>query len=505
MTPVPPTAEAKQARPRRPLLLAIEDEVPIVELLETLVEPLGVEVVAAGDGRQALSMLETLRPTLITLDLVLPDVDGFQVLEQVRRRGSLDEVPVVVLTALCDPQTMKRAYTMGASDFIGKPFNVHIVEAKLRLYLHMVRLAEEVRERERFLEEVMEQISSGLIVLDAAGRVRRLNAAGAAALGLPDALSAVGRPLAEIAPGAEALWQSPGTQQQRVRLATPSIGAAGVAAEGTGAGGMVGGTWGAGGTGPERALGFSNARLNDGGVVAIFRELSASETARREAEERARHEALSRAARSFAHEVRNPLAAIAAAAQVIGRDDADVNVRKRLSRAVESEALRVAGLVREYVERQTPLPANADVELPLLLEEIVEVNLLDNPARDRVRVACAPGLPRVRADASRLKQVVLNLLLNAITATEQGGVITVAAAAEGEGVKLMVRDTGSGIPAAVLPRIFEENFTTRPGGNGLGLPLSKRIVEEHGGSLRVESAPGRGTAFTVWLRASESL
>ena len=239
--------------------------------------------------------------------------------------------------------------------------------------------------------------------------------------------------------------------------------------------------------------------------MAIFRELSASETARREAEERARHEALSRAARSFAHEVRNPLAAIAAAAQVIGRDDADVNVRKRLSRAVESEALRVAGLVREYVERQTPLPANADVELPLLLEEIVEVNLLDNPARDRVRVACAPGLPRVRADASRLKQVVLNLLLNAITATEQGGVITVAAAAEGEGVKLMVRDTGSGIPAAVLPRIFEENFTTRPGGNGLGLPISKRIVEEHGGSLRVESVPGRGTAFTVWLRASESL
>ncbi len=120
-----------------------------------------------------------------------------------------------------------------------------------------------------------------------------------------------------------------------------------------------------------------------------------------------------------------------------------------------------------------------------------------------MRLEVAPRLPRVRGDSARLKQVVLNLVQNAIAATESAGEVTLAAAATDEGgVKLTVRDTGTGIAAAVLPRIFEENFTTRAGGHGLGLPIAKKIVEEHGGSLRVETEHGRGSTFTVWLRVA---
>jgi signal transduction histidine kinase len=478
-------------KPPRPVLLAVEDEEPIIELLATLVGPLDVELVAAVDGREALTLLEKTRPSLITLDLVLPDVDGYMVLEQIRRRGSLDEVPVVVLTALSDSTAMKRAYALGASDFITKPFNVAIVEAKLRMFLRMVRLAEEVRERERFLEDVMEHISSGLLVCDADGRVRRLNPAGAAALGLDDAQGALGRLLGEVAPGAEEmLTAKPGASQRQATLQNAPDG------------GEAANTAGAGDSAQPRTLGFNTARLTDGGAVAVFREISAVERARREAEERARHEALSRAARSFAHEVRNPLAAIAAAAQVVGRDDAPLPLRKRLSRAIETESLRVACMVREYVERQTPVVVAAEMPLGALLEEVVEVNLLDGRERERVRLDVPPSLPPVLGDPARLKQVVLNLLSNAIAATEGGGEVTLAARAEDRGVKLTVRDTGTGIAPTVLPRIFEENFTTRPDGKGLGLPIARKIVEEHGGSLRVESALGHGTTFTVWLRAA---
>ena len=130
-------------RPQHPLLLAIEDERPIVDLLETLVVPLGADFVAARDGRQALAELSRIRPALITLDLVLPDIDGLAVLEQIRRRGALDEVPVLVVTALADPATMKKAYALGASDFMNKPFNVAIIEAKLRMFLRIQEAAAE--------------------------------------------------------------------------------------------------------------------------------------------------------------------------------------------------------------------------------------------------------------------------------------------------------------------------------------------------------------------------
>jgi len=461
----------------RPLLLAIEDERAIVELLSTLAEPLGLELRAAATGAEALAQLDAIHPALITLDLVLPDVDGFDLLAAIRARPELTEVPVVVITALAEPGATRRAYQRGASDVIRKPFNVGLVEAKLAAYLTLSRRRDELRERERFLDEVMAELPSGLCVLDAEGRVVRLNAIGARALGLADPAAALGHPLAALAPGAEALAQvAAAGDQRRLELST----AAG-----------------------RRELGYSATRLSGGGVVVVFRELAATEAGRRDAEDRARHEALSVAAHSFAHEVRNPLAAIAAAAQVVTRPKADDALKQRLARAIESEALRIAGLVGDYVERQTPAPPDLAVgtDLRAVLEEVLEVNLLGNPARPRVRLFLPEPLPPLRADPARLKQVVLNLIFNAIAATDEGGNITVSAAAQDGGVRLSVSDSGTGMSETVRARIFDESYTTRPGGQGLGLSIARRIVEEHGGQIRVESAPGRGSAFVVWLRA----
>jgi two-component system sensor histidine kinase HydH len=88
-----------------------------------------------------------------------------------------------------------------------------------------------------------------------------------------------------------------------------------------------------------------------------------------------------------------------------------------------------------------------------------------------------------------------------VAATDEGGAIELRAAVEGAGVGLIVRDTGCGIAPADLPKIFDESFTTRVSGDGLGLPIAQRIVEEHGGAITVESAAGAGTTFTVWLPA----
>ncbi|MCU1281221.1 MAG: integral rane sensor signal transduction histidine kinase, partial [bacterium] len=221
----------------------------------------------------------------------------------------------------------------------------------------------------------------------------------------------------------------------------------------------------------------------------------------REQEERARREELASSARSFAHEVRNPLAAIGAAAQVVTRDDCEKSTRIRLARAIVSETDRVTGLVEEYVERREARPTLQDVDVPSLLTEVVEVNLLTSPARARITIDAHENLPTVRGDGGRLKQVVLNLVLNAVKATDDGGAITLQARPDAGGVSLRVSDSGCGIAPADLPRIFDESFSTRQGG-GLGLPIARRIVEQHGGAIRVESAVGTGTTFTVWLPAA---
>jgi len=459
------------------VVLACEDEERIVELLRTLTEPLGVDLVAARDGATALAQLAARRPALMTLDLVLPNLDGFAVLERIRQRRDLDDMPIVVISAIADAVTIKRAYGLGVVDFVAKPFNVDLLDAKLKVFLKMQKLADEVRVRQAFLEDVVDHLSSGLIVVDGRGLIVKANAAACNVLSRA-AETLVGRSISEALPGAEPLFLVSGDAAQRRVTIKTSHG--------------------------ERNLGFTNASVEVNGsvgAVAVFRELSEVEAARREQEERARREELASSARSFAHEVRNPLAAIGAAAQVVAREDCEKPQRMRLARAIVSEADRVAGLVQEYVERREVRQTVTNVDVPTLLTEVVEVNLLTSPARARITVATEATLPTVKGDAARLKQVVLNLVLNAVKATDGGGTIALEARPDAGGVSLRVTDTGCGIAAADLPRIFDESFSTRQGG-GLGLPIARRIIEQHGGAIRVESTEGSGTTFTVWLPAA---
>ena len=332
--------------------------------------------------------------------------------------------------------------------------------------------------RQAFLENVVDHLSSGLIVVDSGGVIVKANHAACVVLSrAPESL--VGRTIADALPGAEPLFLVSGdAAQRRVTIKT---------AEG------------------ERNLGFTNAavEVNGGtGALAVFRELSEVEAARREQEERARREELASSARSFAHEVRNPLAAIGAAAQVITRDDCENSQRIRLARAMVSEADRVAGLVQEYVERRETRTTVSSVDVPSLLTEVVEVNLLTSPARARITVEADAGLPTVRGDGARLKQVVLNLVLNAVKATDAGGTIALAAWPDAGGVSLQ-RDRHR--LRHSRPPICRESSTRasrRGKGGGLGLPIARRIVEQHGGAIRVESTEGRGTTFTVWLPAA---
>ena len=232
-------------------------------------------------------------------------------------------------------------------------------------------------------------------------------------------------------------------------------------------------------------------------------------------EKRMSQEALLRAERlaiagrlgaSLAHEINNPLQSVIGClglAEEMLDDGAEV--RDYLEIAME-ELERAAGIVTQLRDLgREPEPGKSE---PTDLNALVEKALLLTRKRckDRgVRVEWlpAPGLPPIPTVPGRIQQVFLNLVLNAVEAMLEGGQLRVGTESTDipKGVRIRFTDTGIGIEASRLPRIFEPFHSTRPEGLGLGLYISKRIVEEHRGQIDVQSRVGDRTTFTVWLPA----
>jgi signal transduction histidine kinase len=122
-----------------------------------------------------------------------------------------------------------------------------------------------------------------------------------------------------------------------------------------------------------------------------------------------------------------------------------------------------------------------------------------NSAGVVIRTHLADDLPEVRLNVEMFKQALLNLMLNALQFTPAGGELILATRREGDSAVVEVTDTGAGIAEEIQPRVFDAFFSTRPGGSGLGLPTTRRIVEAHGGTITLHSAPGKGSRFTIRL------
>lgn len=168
---------------------------------------------------------------------------------------------------------------------------------------------------------------------------------------------------------------------------------------------------------------------------------------------------------------------------------------------VQKEARRIAELthnLQDVARGVTDEPEELDLQ-----RLIAEVTGLFGREMEKSEIVMEaridPELPRVRGTAGRLKQALINLLVNARHATPPGGHITVAAQKVNGHVELFVEDTGCGIPTELHARVFRTFYTTKPDGTGLGLPITKQIVEDHGGTIHLASVPGQGARFTISL------
>jgi signal transduction histidine kinase len=207
-------------------------------------------------------------------------------------------------------------------------------------------------------------------------------------------------------------------------------------------------------------------------------------------------------ATAVAHETRNALGAIVACGEVLAANRSLPGELKEPIAIIQHECLRLEHLAADFLAFGCPRkPLRAREDLREVLEEALGHATLPGQAPAPVQVVRAydPGLPPVSLDAAQMVMAFANLLRNAFQAMPEGGEVHVSTHRENGGVVVRIRDSGPGLPPGAEDRVFEPFYSTRPRGTGLGLPIVRRILETHGGTVRLEPAPGAGTVAVVSL------
>jgi signal transduction histidine kinase/DNA-binding response OmpR family regulator len=539
-------------------ILIVDDLAEKLLVYQVILQELGQELIFAHSGTEALKQILQHDFAVILLDVNMPDMDGFETAALIRNRKRSSHTPIIFVTAFADEVRMSEGYAHGAVDYILSPVVPEVLRAKVKVFVDLFRMTEQVKRQAEEQIAFMEERSRRAAAEEANRRLAFLARAGAI----------VGQSL-----------DYDGTTRDIARISVPSLGDHAVVARP----GATSGTWQVveafdepsgptirelpGWEGPsarwreaiektlaqgELTTSFSQAtgepesnfdpdriflplraRGRTLGVLAASRESSrrtfspaditmaealaaraaiALDNARlyKEVEnaDRQKNEFLS----MLAHELRNPLAPIRNALTFLrmsGDNDPDVIwARELIDRQVThlvrlvDDLLDVSRITRGKIRIEL-----AGVDLAAVVSGAVETSRpLIEAGLHRLEVSLPEEPLWVNADQARLSQVLSNLLNNAAKYTPEGGSISISAVRDGADARICVRDNGMGIPPEMLASVFDlftqvdRSLDRSQGGLGIGLTLVQRLVELHGGRVQVASeGPGRGSEFIVRL------
>ena len=213
--------------------------------------------------------------------------------------------------------------------------------------------------------------------------------------------------------------------------------------------------------------------------------------------------AIGQLAAGLAHEIRNPLASIDGAAEVLDVADNRPDLRKETVGIIRKECARLNHLLTSLLDFARPRrPEWREVDLSRVLDSVID--LVSHSAGKGIRFhkETARGAPRLLGDAEQLTQVMLNLTLNAAQAMPEGGDVWLTTRQVDDGIVIQIRDQGAGIPEENFDKIFDPFFTTKSTGTGLGLSVVHQIVTQHGGTVTVTRNQDKGTTFTLFFPKS---
>ncbi len=366
----------------------------------------------------------------------------------------------------------------------------HLVAAAADATLRLEERESGFRALSAFHENIVQSMSSGLFTADLDGRVTSFNPAGYAILAL-DPAAVLGRRCWDLFGWEEGSAWYAGLAQRGVpyRLERETLRR----------------------DGRRALLGMTLSWLKDSdgapvGMVGIFQDLTEIKALEDRVHQRERLASVGELAAGLAHEIRNPLAAISGAMEVLQQDLSLHGEYQTLMGIAMRETERLNGLIGQFLLYARPSsPHTQSCDLAPLVTETLALLRTHPDCRSDIEIVerYSEGLSGVEADPNQIRQVVWNLVLNALQAMPDGGRLEVrlrlVVAANGSAVELAIGDTGCGIRSDDIPRMFLPFFTTKPGGSGLGLAIVHRIVEEHRGHVDVRSERAKGTQITVTL------
>ncbi len=468
-----------------------------------------IEVITASRGDEGLGIARTRGFDVAIVDVKLPDTSGVDLIPKLRAACPFGEV--VLITGFATIDAAMGALSSGAYAFIPKSFRPEELISTVEQALTKVRLAREREELERRYRALVELTDVLVVGLDVRDRVALFNRKASLFAG--------------VAPGAAAGWPfierwMPEEDRARMREAIVlarmgraqevETGFVDAEAESIGPAQVSSRELRDAPTRRRVRWHLSMARGGGDGAALVYG-FGIDVTERRALEKRAADaEALSAMgtlALNLAHEVRNPLNAAVLQLHLLGRhvdklsiDEESRAALRRKAQIVGDEIGRLSRLLTEFLELARPRAVVQElVHFGRLVDDVLDLEQGSAAAR---RVVLERDLSNdcvLVGDPEKLKQVILNLVMNALEAMREGGTLRVGIVCEGDEVRLAVEDTGIGIEAATLSHVFDPFFTTKEAGTGLGLSIVRKIVDQHRGEVRIESERGVGTRVTISL------
>jgi signal transduction histidine kinase/DNA-binding response OmpR family regulator len=477
-------------------VLIADDNADMREYIARILgERWSVETVA--DGTTALAAARRDRPDVIVSDVMMPDLDGFGLLQALRGDDRTRSVPVILLSARAGAEARVEGLQAGADDYMVKPFSARELVARVQAQVLRARVRSVEEAHARRLAGIFEHAPVGMALLRGPEHV--FEVANPPYLELVGRRSIIGKPIREALPELagqgifELLTSVYATGQPHVGRAMRVLIDRGASAP------------------METFFDFVYQPLTEKGhvtgIAVVCFEVSELVRARGEAE--AANQAKDEFLAMLGHELRNPLAPILTALQLMHLRGVTGAERERA--IIERQVKHVVGLVDDLldVSRITRGKVHLRIEAVDLADVVAKAIEMTGPAIEErhhtLTVDVQPGM-HVDGDSARLAQVVANLLTNAAKYTEPHGLIQVVAQRDKGRVILRVSDNGRGIPQEMLPRIFDlfvqerQELERAQGGLGIGLAIVRSLVLAHDGTVEARSkGTGLGSTFTVTL------
>ena len=482
-------------------ILLVDDEEDFCQALGMRLEGKGYIVYTANSGREAMAIFRDVNPMIVLMDVTLPDTNGLDLLKQMK--GEIPDTEVIIITGHGNMELAVKSFQYDATDFVTKPLGRDALEQALDRAAKKIfvrRRLQDYAENKAMREMVInELVNEDVLVIGADYRIMDVNAPMLGKLGVTRE-EVIGRFCYEIThhqnipcsgeehpcPLIQSFNTKKPTQTTHVHLDNQnreiyySISCYPI---------------------------FENGQAT--GAIELSRDITHEINNQKSLLQQSKLASIGRLAAGVAHEINNPLTTILTTALLIQEDIEPDNPMYKELGVIASETLRCRKIVTALLDfARQGKPLKKEHSLKELIDEVVLLTRKQAAFKDvLVESDCPENLGSVLMDKGQLQQAFINLILNGIESTDSGGKVTVVARTgpDPKYAEIEIRDTGNGIPAEELDKIFDPFYTTKESGTGLGLAITSGIIAQHCGMITVSSQLGQGSIFTIRLPFSQDI